>query len=71
MRLKVGRHASGDQFTIVGESEGQAIPDLDVLKTFPTRIPSAAMISRSRVGVRSARLLCGGFVGEAEKPPVM
>lgn len=42
MRLKVGRHASGDQFTIVGESEGQAIPDLDVLKTFPTRIPVLA-----------------------------
>lgn len=38
VKLKVGRHASGDQFTIVGESEVQAIPDLDVLQTFATRI---------------------------------
>ncbi len=42
VRLKVGRHASGDQFTIVGESEVKSIPDLDVLTTFPTRIPVLA-----------------------------
>ena len=40
--FKVGRHAGGDQFTIVGESEGQNIPDLDVFMTFPTRIPVLA-----------------------------
>jgi hypothetical protein len=42
VRFKVGRHAGGDDFTIVGESEGKPIPDLDALHTFPVRIPVVA-----------------------------
>jgi hypothetical protein len=37
--LKVARAAGGDSFTIVGESQGQNIPDTDALNTYPTRIP--------------------------------
>jgi hypothetical protein len=42
LRLKVGRHVGGDNFTIVGESGTQAIPDLDAFNTYPTRIPVQA-----------------------------
>jgi hypothetical protein len=42
VRLKVARHAGGDDFTIVGESDYQAIPDLDVLNTYLVRIPIQA-----------------------------
>jgi len=38
VKFKVARHVSGDNFTIVGESEYQSIPDLDVLNTYPVRI---------------------------------
>jgi Ca2+-binding RTX toxin-like protein len=51
LTLKVGRHASGDQFTIVGESEFQNIPDLDVLRTFPTRI---SVLAGDLIGLYSA-----------------
>jgi hypothetical protein len=64
LRLKVGRSAGGDSFTIVGESETQPIPDLDAFFTFPVRIsvqagdvigtsalpPSVFLCTRSAMG---------------------
>jgi hypothetical protein len=38
LALKVGRSAGGGNFTIVGESDGQLIPDQDAFFTFPVRI---------------------------------
>ena len=40
--FKVARAAGGDNYTIVGQSEGKPIPDADQLNTFPVRIPVQA-----------------------------
>jgi hypothetical protein len=40
--FKVARQVAGNSFTIVGQSEGHAIPDADQLNTFPDRIPVQA-----------------------------
>ena len=41
-KLNVARRGDGDNFTIVGVSEFQAIPDADALNTFGTRLPVLA-----------------------------
>ena len=53
VKLKVGRAAEGDTFTIVGESEFKAIMAVDTLNTLPARIP----------------VLAGDFIGLSTSPP--
>ena len=64
LTLKIGRSAGGNDFTIVAESEGEAIPDDDAFFTFPVRIsvqvgdvigiaalpPSVFLCTRSTLG---------------------